>query len=126
MVDSGKRLSAGKTPVASYHALSCGASWSQARNVAAAFLCCDQDVMNAVEDCVVSYVSASRPEPSFGVWPTPIVFAPSCLAQASALPSVVQDIAAFLRGNSCQPWLRSSEEMSLLKQPLVRSFSMSE
>ena len=54
MLRSAKRLSAGKTPVASYHALSCGASWSQARNVAAAFLCSDHDVMNALEDCVVS------------------------------------------------------------------------
>ncbi len=50
---SGKRLSAGNTPVASYQACSCAGSCSHARNAAAAFLCCDHDVMNASEDCVV-------------------------------------------------------------------------
>src|SRR5439155_17377897 len=100
------RLSAGKTPVALYQESRFAGVCSQTRNAAAAALSFAHEVMNASEDCVVSYVWASLPWPQTGVWPTPIFAAPSVFSHASALPSVVHAIAAFCCGKSCQPWFR--------------------
>src|SRR5439155_3777759 len=100
------RVSAGKTPVALYQESRLAGVCSQTRNAAAATLSSAHEVMNASEDCVVSYVCASFPWPQIGVWPTPIFAAPSVFSHASAFPSVVQAIAALPCGKICQPSLR--------------------